>query len=150
MGWVGLLIAAVATAGACFVVRMPGNSFSGPPPSLTPEEHELRRRLATHVRVLASDIGERNLWRADALEAAARYIGDHFRDFGYPVHAQPFEVEGRTVRNVEAPLAGLRGSFIIINAIAEITFYGRDQTGRETSVTGRVSINFGDFADPAS
>ena len=59
----------------------------------------------------------------------------------------PFELVRHTAK-VEAPLAGLRGSFIIINAIAEITFYGRDQTGRETSVTGRVSINFGDFADP--
>jgi hypothetical protein len=118
MGWVVLLMTAVATAGACFVVRMPGNSFSGPPPPLTPEEQELRRRLATHVRVLAGDIGERNLWRADALEAAARYVGDRFRDFGYPVHAQPFEVEGRTVRNLEAPLPGtsLGAEIVVVGA----------------------------------
>jgi hypothetical protein len=61
----------------------------------------------------------------------------------------PFELVRQTAK-VEAPLAGLRQSLIIIHAIAEITFYGHDQTGRETSVTGRVSINFGDFADPAS
>ncbi len=59
----------------------------------------------------------------------------------------PFEIVRHTAK-VEAPLAALRQSLIIINAIAEVTFYGRDQTGRETSVTGRVTINFGDFADP--
>jgi hypothetical protein len=119
MEWVVLfLITAAATASACFVVRMPGQSFSAPAPPLTPEEQDLRRRLATHVRVLASEIGERNLWRADALEAAARYVGDRFRDFGYQVHAQPFEVEGRTVKNLEAPLVGtsLSTEIVVVGA----------------------------------
>jgi hypothetical protein len=113
-----LLITAVATASACFVVRMPGRSFSGPPPPLTPEEQELRQRLATHVRVLAGDIGERNLWRADALEAAAHYIGDRFRDYGYQVHRQSFEVEGRTMKNLEAVLAGtsLGAEIVVVGA----------------------------------
>jgi hypothetical protein len=61
----------------------------------------------------------------------------------------PFELVRHTAK-VEAPLAALRQSLIIINAIAEVTFYGHDQTGREVSVTGRVTINFGDFADPES
>lgn len=61
----------------------------------------------------------------------------------------PFELVRHTAK-VEAPLAALRGSLIIINAIAEVSFYGHDQTGREVSVTGRVSINFGDFADPVT
>jgi hypothetical protein len=61
----------------------------------------------------------------------------------------PFEIVRHTAK-VEAPLAALRQSPIIINAIAEVTFYGHDQTGRDVSVTGRVTINFGDFADPES
>jgi hypothetical protein len=61
----------------------------------------------------------------------------------------PFEIVRHTAK-VEAPLAALRQSLIIINAIAEVTFYGHDQTGRDVSVTGRVTINFGDFADPES
>lgn len=48
----------------------------------------------------------------------------------------------------EAPLAALADDFVKISTIAEITFYGRDQTGRETSVTGRISVDFGNFADP--
>jgi hypothetical protein len=35
-----------------------------------------------------------------------------------------------------------------IATIAEITFYGRDQVGHEVSVTGTITVNFGDFGDP--
>lgn len=48
----------------------------------------------------------------------------------------------------EAPLSALAATGNIISTIAEITFYGRDQTGREVITTGRISINFGDYADP--
>ena len=37
----------------------------------------------------------------------------------------------------------------MISTIAEVTFYGRDQAGNEISVTGLLSINFGDFGDPS-
>jgi hypothetical protein len=37
---------------------------------------------------------------------------------------------------------------VIISTVAEITFYGHDQTGREVSATGRLGVNFGNFADP--
>ena len=43
-------------------------------------------------------------------------------------------------------LAGL-GGLGFISTIAEITFYGRDQNGNEVSVTGRIDVQFGDFAD---
>jgi hypothetical protein len=45
----------------------------------------------------------------------------------------------------EAPLAILGTNRLIITIIAEVTFYGRDQTGRETSTTARASIDFGNF-----
>jgi hypothetical protein len=39
---------------------------------------------------------------------------------------------------------------VIISTIARVTFYGRDQTGREVTVTGpQISVNFGNFADPS-
>jgi hypothetical protein len=47
----------------------------------------------------------------------------------------------------EAPLAALRFSDDIISTIAEVTFYGRDQTGNEVSVSGFMGVDFGDFAD---
>lgn len=49
----------------------------------------------------------------------------------------------------EAPLRVLVGGLNSISTIAEITFYGADQTGREVSVVGRISVNFADWGDPA-
>ena len=57
------------------------------------------------------------------------------------------------VRNIakrEAPLQALVSNGLVLTTIAEITFYGRDQTGRSVSATARASIDFGNFADPKS
>ena len=49
---------------------------------------------------------------------------------------------------VEAPLGALASNFVIVSTIAEVTFYGHDQTGRAVSVMGRISVHFANFADP--
>ena len=54
----------------------------------------------------------------------------------------------RHIAKVEAPLGALARNLVIISTVAEITFYGTDQTGREVSVTGKMLIDFGNFADP--
>lgn len=56
----------------------------------------------------------------------------------------------RAQAKLEAPLKALQngGGDILIATIAEITFYGRDQNGNDVSVTGMMSINFGDWGDP--
>ena len=42
-----------------------------------------------------------------------------------------------------------RGTILLIlPTIAEVTFYGHDQTGRAVGVMGRIGISFADFADP--
>jgi len=50
---------------------------------------------------------------------------------------------------LEPPLANLAsgGGLGFISTIAEITFYGRDHNGNEVTVTGRMDVQFGDFAD---
>jgi hypothetical protein len=50
----------------------------------------------------------------------------------------------------EAPLRALRGmgGAVLISTIAEVTFYGHDQSGNAVSVVGRMSVNFADWADP--
>jgi hypothetical protein len=55
----------------------------------------------------------------------------------------------RHAAKAEAPLAALARNGIIISTLAEVTFYGRDQTGREVIVTGRITIDFGNFGDPS-
>jgi len=49
---------------------------------------------------------------------------------------------------VEAPLGALASNFVIVSTIAEVTFYGHDQTGRAVSVMGKISVHFANFADP--
>lgn len=58
----------------------------------------------------------------------------------------------RIQAKLEAPLLALRalGGAVTISTIAEITFYGADQAGRPVSVTGNISVNFADWADPAT
>ena len=48
----------------------------------------------------------------------------------------------------EAPLKALggHGGAQHINTVARVTFYGRDQAGREVSVTGNIEVSFADWA----
>lgn len=56
----------------------------------------------------------------------------------------------RVQAKAEPPLRNLIGNFGqgVISVIADVTFYGHDQTGRAVSVAGKISINFADWADP--
>ena len=54
------------------------------------------------------------------------------------------------VRNLakrEAPLLALRSNGSIINAVADVEFYGRDQAGNDVIARGSLAVNFGNFAD---
>ena len=55
----------------------------------------------------------------------------------------------RASAKLEAPLRALRdgGGAIVINTIAEVTFYGHDQTGAEVTASGTIGINFADWTD---
>ena len=53
----------------------------------------------------------------------------------------------RHIAKEESPLVQLINGRIIITTIADITFYGRDLVGNEVSVTGSLTIDFGNFGD---
>lgn len=57
----------------------------------------------------------------------------------------------RVQAKAEAPLQALvnNGGAMVISTIAEVTFYGTDQAGRAVSVTGTISVNFANWADPS-
>lgn len=56
----------------------------------------------------------------------------------------------RVQAKLEPPLITLAGGggSIVIDTIADVTFYGKDTTGTDVSVTGSISVNFADWADP--
>ncbi len=85
---------------------MPGSSWSGPLPPLSGEEQLIHDNLKRHVAELAGRIGERNVWRPEALAAAAGYIRKTLEGAGYAVSVQPFPSHGLTVNNLEAVLPG--------------------------------------------
>ena len=101
-----------------YMTNMPGRSHSEVLPPLSADEVALRDRLARHVWMLAGKIGERNLWRYQALEASADYIEKRFQVSGYTVASQDFVVEGNRVRNLEAELAGtvLPSEIVLVGA----------------------------------
>jgi hypothetical protein len=47
----------------------------------------------------------------------------------------------------EAPLIFLRANGAVVTAIAQVTFYGRDQNGNEISILGEITVNFANFGD---
>ncbi len=51
------------------------------------------------------------------------------------------------LENPLLPLVG-GGGALTISTIARVTFYGKDQTGRDVVATGDISINFADWGDP--
>ena len=85
---------------------MPGSSWSGPLPPLTGKQQLIHDNLKRHVAELAGRIGERNVWRPEALASAAGYIRKTLEDAGYAVSVQPFTSHGLTVNNLEAVLPG--------------------------------------------
>ncbi len=88
------------------MIFMPGKSWSKPVPPLSTEELLIHDNLVRHVEMLAEQIGERNVWRAEALVAAASYIRNTLEEQGYQVRIQSFESKGQTVQNIEIELPG--------------------------------------------
>lgn len=115
---VGIIVGlALAGLGVRFMTSMPGRSYRSAFDALSAEERATHDELKRHVRVLAGEIGERNLWKPAALDAAAAYVTSELRCSGLDVQAQAYDVAGRSVKNLEA---GRRGTV----APAEIVVVG--------------------------
>jgi hypothetical protein len=62
----------------------------------------------------------------------------------------------RMQAKLEPPLITLTNTPVMlggagpISTLADVTFYGRDQTGHEMNVTGTISVLFADWLDPTS
>jgi Zn-dependent M28 family amino/carboxypeptidase len=63
-------------------------------------------RLRGHVRALAAGIGERHVWRPQALHAAADYIRGELESLGFAVAPQAYEVYGVRCENLEVTIPG--------------------------------------------
>ena len=96
--WAVLLL--ILTVSVWWMTGMPGRSHAGPLPALSAAEQELRTRLEGHVRTLAGEIGERNVWRPEALADAVRYLEERLRESGHAVAREGFTAAGVDVHNL--------------------------------------------------
>lgn len=100
------LIAILLTWAYFSMLRMPGRSFRGPLPPLTPQQTALAEELHRDVDMLAGIIGPRNVLYEKGLEKARTFVERSLCDAGYDVHAQEFKVFGVTCANLEVEIRG--------------------------------------------
>lgn len=95
---------------------LPGPSLKG---SASSNIESISGRLKNHVYVLSHEIGNRDVFDHYAnLERSADYIADAFKNYGYEISFQEYEVENRKVRNIIATKYGTdqSGEIILIGA----------------------------------
>ena len=111
-----LVLIGAGTWGYVTMIDMPGESYQGE--FNLPEKRELTlaEQLERDVTVLATEIGERNVLTYAQLEKAVEWITVSFREAGYVVRLQDYEVMGKVCRNIEAELKGgdRAGEIIVI------------------------------------
>jgi Zn-dependent M28 family amino/carboxypeptidase len=67
---------------------------------------DIEGRVELHVRTLADEIGPRNIFVPDKLNAAADYIRSFWEKIGYEVNAQAFSVQGVFCQNLFIEIPG--------------------------------------------
>ena len=70
------------------------------------QELATAQNLRAHVERLAGEIGERNVFRPEALQVAAEYIERQWRRQGYAVERLGYEVRGARCFNLEITRSG--------------------------------------------
>jgi hypothetical protein len=70
-------------------------------------ETELAARLRRHVERLAGELGERHVFRPQALHAAKDYLREVWTGQGWQVRAQEYPVSNVRSANLEVTLEGL-------------------------------------------
>lgn len=88
------------------MTRMPGTSYRGPLPPLSPSEAEIAAGLRQQVLALAGAIGERNIWRPGSMDKAATHIAATLEGLGYTVNRQQLTAYGADAVNLEVALHG--------------------------------------------
>jgi Zn-dependent M28 family amino/carboxypeptidase len=71
-------------------------------------------RLRQHVARLAGEIGERNVFRPQALHDAEHYIHDAWSTQGHQVQVQEYAVSGVRSANLEVALSGQRDDEVVV------------------------------------
>lgn len=100
-------VGVLSTLGYVFMIDVKPKGPGLVPGETVPEEiNALAARLMGHVGVLAVEIGERNPFRPQGLEAAAEYIRRVWSEQGFAVREETLEAGGPRYVNLVVELAG--------------------------------------------
>lgn len=121
------------------MTAMPGRSYRGTLPPLSPEESETAANLKKHVVHLAGTIGERNVIAYPALESTRQYPEDYLHGEGYKVSSQEYVVQMRKVKNliVEIPGARKPEEIVVIGAHYDTVY---DCPGADDNSSGVAAL----------
>ena len=138
-----LLLGAVAVAW-WIMIRMPGRSFRGPLPPLSPPQLALRDELAADVQKLAGDIGERNVENYPKLVEAADWIEQSFAAAGYRVRRDSYLVSDKRCDNLEVELRGTGPEILVVGAHYDSVFGapGANDNGSGVAATLALARRF--------
>src|SRR4051812_47225344 len=95
---------------------MPGKSFTGPLPAVTPDQRSLADELCKDVTKLAGDIGHRDTDHPKGLEAAAAYIEAELKKAGLAPQRHGYDCRGQRVFNIDAEIKGTGDEVIVVGA----------------------------------
>lgn len=101
-----VFLAILFVACACYMIPMPGKSWSGPLPPLTEYESALAESLRADVKMLAGTIEARNVTYYDEYLRAAEYIENRMRSAGLTPARQEFSADGKACFNIIGEVAG--------------------------------------------
>jgi hypothetical protein len=98
------------------MIHMPGKTYQGAPPPLSPDELTLRDELKHDVRKLGGEIGERNFVRYTELEAAAAFIEQQLASTTFRTRRVSYNIDDKPFHNLEAELTGNSVDIVLIGA----------------------------------
>jgi len=115
--WFYGCVTSALLAYATFATWMPSSSYTGHRAEPTPDQRTLQARLRAHVEKLATEIGPRNVERADKLTAARDYVRavlTPFETSGAHVTLEDLDATGRGAQNVVLEVSGRQRSTIVV------------------------------------
>ncbi len=111
-----IVLGLITTGGGIFMVRMPGETYSGAFIPLSTAEEDLKAELHRDLAYLGETIGNRNLTDGDTLQQTADWLAAAFAATGYEVQRQAYDVSGIEVENLSVELRGTTkpGKIIVV------------------------------------
>jgi Zn-dependent M28 family amino/carboxypeptidase len=101
-----ILLAIFSIWGWSMVIFMPGKSYAGELPPLTPAEQLFKKELLRDIQTIAGKIGEHNYAFPKQLAASEQFISQSLSEAGYQVNRQTYRVDGQEFHNLEVEIKG--------------------------------------------